>query len=363
MVILLKGLYIHIPFCAVKCGYCDFYSIKYNINTAQQYKSELVRRLSDMDDVFDTVYFGGGTPSMIGADAICEILSHIKYVQNAEITVECNPKVYKLDFFDKISSCGVNRVSIGLQSANENELLFLTRNHTADDVTKTIKLCKEAGINNISLDVMLGIKGQTQSTLKRTLDYCIESGAKHISAYMLSIEENTPFSKLDINTLPTEDDVSDLYLYCCDYLSSHGYRHYEISNFAKPEYQARHNTIYWSLDEYIGLGAAAHSMVGKKRYYFPRDIQYFLNGNAPIYDGDACDVEEQIMLKLRLDTGIEISYIKENEAINADRFIKKCRYFESIGLMKINEKSVSLTDEGFLVQNSIVCKLLEEVKL
>lgn len=359
----MKGLYIHIPFCAVKCGYCDFYSIKYNPETANQYKNELVRRLCEMDDVFDTVYFGGGTPSMIGADAICEILSHINYTKDAEITVECNPRAYKPDFFQKISKCGVNRVSIGLQSANDSELTFLTRNQTADDVSRTIELCKSSGIDNISLDVMLGIKKQTVDTLKHTLDYCISSNAKHISAYMLSIEDNTPFSKLDVNTLPDEDSVSDLYLYCCDYLAMHGYRHYEISNFAKPGYEARHNTIYWTLDEYIGLGAAAHSMVSGKRYYFPRDIQYFLNGNAPIYDSEACGFEEQIMLKLRLDSGIDLSYIEESNVINTDIFFNKCKRFEKMGLININDKSVSLTDKGFLVQNSIILDLLEEALL
>ena len=261
------GLYIHIPFCAVKCAYCDFYSLNYNSSLVSKYVETLCKRIKNIDKVFDTVYFGGGTPSLIGAENINKILGCVNFREDAEITVEVNPKSYKSNFFKKIYEGGVNRISIGAQSANDNELKLLTRKHNFDDVKRTVSDAKEAGFENISLDIMIGIEQQNISSLENTLSKCIELKPTHISCYMLKIEENTGFYNLKLN-LPSEEEVSNMYLFLCDYLEKEGYNQYEISNFSRENRESKHNLLYWECEDYIGLGPAAHSFIEGKGIIF-----------------------------------------------------------------------------------------------
>ena len=329
------GLYIHIPFCATKCAYCDFYSLKYNKETVEKYVEEMCRRLKNIDNVFDTVYFGGGTPSIIGADNLIKILGNIHYKDNAEITVEVNPRTFKKEFFNKLYKGGFNRVSVGLQSANETELEKLTRNHKAIDVVNAVNLAKQAGFKNISLDLMIGIENQTISSLKNSIDFCLN--------------------------LPSDDEVSNMYLFLCDYLENNGFEHYEISNFAKSGFESKHNLIYWKCENYLGLGPAAHSFINGKRYYFPNDINYFLDKNEYIYSEDGGDLFDYIMLGLRLNSGIKFDYLKNNGFNLDDKFKKKLELFEKNELIKLNSNGFALTNKGFLVQNSILCELTEDL--
>ena len=352
----MRGLYIHIPFCVTKCAYCDFYSINYNRNIVSEYVEEICKRLNKIDYVFNTVYFGGGTPSVIGADNLSKILSHIKYKNDAEITVEVNPKSYKSDFFETLYKNGFNRISIGMQSAVDSELETLTRNHKFNDVKNTIIQARDAGFNNISIDVMLGTSGQTIESLKYTLEKCVELNPEHLSCYMLKIEEGTPYSKMSLS-LPDEDIVSDMYLYMCDYLNKNGYSQYEISNFSKPDKQSRHNLLYWNCEEYLGIGPGAHSFIDGKRYYYPNDINYFLNGTEMIFSEAGGDLYDYIMLGLRLKDGININKINNNTA-----FINKFKKYCNLGYAKMNGERLFLTEKGFLVQNTILCDLLEEIQ-
>lgn len=351
------GLYIHIPFCAVKCGYCDFYSLNYNRDTVEKYVEYLCEKIKSINTVFDTVYFGGGTPSIIGADNAVKILSCVKYKPTAEISIEINPKSYKNDFFEKIYKGGFNKISIGMQSADDVELKMLTRKHTVKDVENTVNSAKSAGFENISLDLMLGIQGQTLDSLKKSLDFAIDSSVTHLSCYMLQIEENTPFYNMNLS-LPDEKSVTDMYLYMCEYLKKNGFNQYEISNFAKEGYQSKHNLLYWLLDEYIGLGPSAHSFIENKRYYYPNDINYFLSGNDRIYSSDGGDLYEYIMLGLRLSEGIDLNKTK---GLVSEDFEKKLeKYIENGYAEKIN-RNFKLNEKGFLIQNTILTDLLEEI--
>lgn len=347
------GLYIHIPFCASKCDYCDFYSINYKSNIVEKYVEEVCRRLKNINNVFDTVYFGGGTPSLIGADNLIKILKQINYKQGAEITIEVNPKSYKIDFFDKIYKSGFNRVSIGMQSGIDSELRFLTRRHSFDDVKSTVELARKVGFNNISLDLMFGLQNQTLESFDSSIDKCVSLNPEHISCYMLKVEENTPFYKLNLH-LPDEDTVSDMYLHLCDKLEINGYHHYEISNFAKENKQSKHNLIYWKCENYLGIGPGAHSFINNKRYYFPNDIEYFLNKNEMIYSEDGGNNLEKVMLGLRLSEGINITSFDNS-------FVKKCEKYSEFGYAKLENNQFILNKKGFLIQNTILTDLLEEL--
>ncbi len=354
----MKGLYIHIPFCVKKCDYCDFYSINYNKNIVENYVEFLCKKIKSINTVFDTVYFGGGTPSVIGSENLCKILSSVKYKNNAEITVEVNPKSYKQDFFKNIFKGGFNRVSIGMQSANNEELKLLTRNHNLKDVEITIESAKSAGFKNISVDLMIGIQRQTIDTLKNSLDFCINSNVTHLSCYMLKIEEGTPFyfSKPD---LPDEDITAQMYLFLCEYLRKNGYNHYEISNFSKEGFESRHNLIYWQLGDYLGLGPSAHSLINCKRYYYPNDINYFIDGNDYIYSSKGGDIYDYIMLGLRLKKGIKL-YKIENYV--TDAFFEKAKKYADLGYAELTNERFFLNEKGFLIQNTVLCDLLEEIK-
>ena len=352
----MKGLYIHIPFCKRKCGYCDFYSINLNSDLAVKYQNEIKNRLKNYTTVFDTVYFGGGTPSIIG-DGVADILSVVKTANNAEITAECNPDSATDLFLSTAVKAGVNRLSIGLQSANDDELKTLTRPHTARDVETAINKAREYGIINISLDVMMGYKGQTINSLKSTLDFCIRMNVNHISAYMLKIEENTAFAKSQ-DIISKDDDLAKLYEFCCDYLEENGYCQYEISNFAKTGFECRHNLIYWNCEDYLGLGPAAHSFWQGKRYHFNRDISAFLEGDDMICDGDGGDFDEYVMLRLRLNSGLLFSDLESRGYTLPRDFISKCKTLSQNGFAEFDGTSLKLTKKGLLVQNSVLGFLL-----
>ncbi len=354
----MRGMYIHVPFCLIKCGYCDFYSMNFSNSNADIYTKAVCERLDLIDDEVDTVYFGGGTPSCIGERRICEILSHIHATPCAEITVECNPKTATARFMNTVAKSGVNRISIGLQSANDDELLKLTRTHRAVDVKNAVYNAKSAGIDNISLDIMIGIEGQTRACLAHTIDFCNELSVPHISAYMLKIEPDTPFSSRNRDDFPDDDKTADLFEFAVETLKKFGYEHYEISNFAKSGTYSKHNLKYWNCDEYYALGPAAYSFLDGKRYYYPRDFDYFVSGGEMLFDSGFDGFSEYAMLRLRLKWGLEFCDIKSRGLKIPDGFIDKCKRFEKMGLMNVDENGVRMTEKGMLVQNAVLCEIL-----
>ncbi len=307
----------------------------------------------------DTLYFGGGTPSVLGGDNLSEMIKKIGEIFNfisPEITVECNPSSCTPELFEKIASVGVNRISLGLQSANDDERRKLGRLSDSNKVRQAIKSARESGISNISLDLMLGIENQTMDSLKRSVDFCLENDIKHISAYILKIEEGTQFGKIrDKLCLPDEDETCDLYIAACELIESGGLYQYEISNFSQKGFESRHNLKYWNCEEYLGFGPSAHSFYDGKRFYFDRKFE---DTPTPIPDGDGGDLSEYFMLKLRLSQGIsEDEIIKKYNRSFSDAFIKKAQEFENYGLLKFAGKTLSLTRQGFLVSNTIISEL------
>lgn len=371
----MKGLYIHIPFCRSKCPYCDFYSLRYNEDFSKRYCGALIDEIKsggrtrdfteNTDFEFDTVYFGGGTPSIIGGDNISEILKAVKscykITADAEITAECNPSSVSFDFFRKAAEAGVNRISLGMQSAVDRERKALGRIADKEKVKEAIKNSKDNGITNISLDIMLGVPNQTIKSLDETIDFCIESGVTHISAYMLTIEENTPFYKLQKKLpLPKEEETCEMYLHTIDKLKENGIFQYEISNFAKPSFESRHNLKYWNDKEYLGLGPSAHSFIGGRRFYFSSDTEAFVNGGRAVFEDFGGDEKEYLMLRLRLTAGVDISKFKEKFGKDFPlKLKKKAILFKDKGLLNINDNNISLTPKGFLVSNIIISELID----
>lgn len=339
------GLYYHIPFCANKCPYCDFYSVKYDGVLAEKYVQRLCKETEEYNGEFDTVYFGGGTPSIIDSSLIGRIIEKSKEQfdidKNAEITIECNPSKNLEKDFEEYAKQGVNRISLGMQSAVDRERFALGRRAGQSEVAKAVSDAKKAGITNISLDLMIGTPKQTLDSLDKTFEFIDKMQVTHISAYMLKIEENTPFFKLqDKLDLPDEDTVSEMYLKTIDSLKLLGFNQYEISNFSKPSFESRHNLKYWELDDYLGIGASAHSLWNGKRFYYDKDFN-------KIYEEKSDDTEEKIMLGLRLNKGIDKSLVKANYS-----------KFVNAGFMTETDKKIALTPKGMLVSNYIISELI-----
>lgn len=336
-----SGLYFHIPFCKSKCPYCDFYSVKFDEASAQQYVQEICDEIKQYQGIFDTVYFGGGTPSILPPELIGKILdcarAQFEISDDAEITVECNPSKDLSEDFKKYASYGVNRISVGMQSAVDSERFALGRVAGKNEVERTINYARQSGIENISLDLMLGTPKQTIESLDYSFDFIKSVGVPHVSAYMLKIEEGTKFFQMrDRLVLPDDDTVGEMYLKTVDTLASFGIKQYEISNFAVPGFESRHNTKYWTLTPYLGIGKSAHSFWGGKRFFY--DIEW-----NKIDDGTGGDKEEQIMLGLRLAKGIDKSLVDRDFA----EFVKM-GYVDDLG------ERIALTPKGMLVSNTII---------
>ena len=361
------GLYIHIPFCKSKCPYCDFFSGRATENDYDNY----IKLLSDniclwsakTDKTVSSVYFGGGTPSILGAERLSKLLNKIKedftVAENAEITVEVNPDSGKTLDFDLLKLSGFNRISVGMQSAVEQELKVLGRIHSINDAEVTVKRAQNAGINNISLDLMIGIPYQTIDSLKKSIDFCANCGVTHISSYILKIESGTVFERIqDKLELPDEDSQAQLYLFAVDYLNKLGFEQYEISNFSKIGYESRHNINYWKCGEYIGIGPSAHSFFDGKRFYYSRNMDDFKN-NKTYFDCFGGDKEEFIMLSLRLKSGLNFKEYKEryNEDFPEEK-IKIIRKYSDMSYMVLKDDCAYFTPKGYLVSNAIISELI-----
>lgn len=361
------SLYLHTPFCRRKCAYCDFFSGVGSDAEFDAYTAELKRKIAYWADKADrqatTVYFGGGTPSVLGTARLCELLSCVKdcfgVEKNAEVTLEVNPESGKDLDFSMLKKAGFNRLSVGLQSSDEHELRELGRIHGTEDVKHTVFRAQAAGFDNISLDLMLGIPLQTKDSLRRSIEFCAALNVRHISSYLLKIEEGTPFyQKKNTLLLPDEDEQSELYLFAVETLDSLGYRQYEVSNFARPGFESRHNSAYWKLSDYIGIGPSAHSFFEGRRFYYPRSMEDFIHDRI-VDEGEGGDAEEFIMLSLRLTEGLNFAeYENRYGAPLPSPALQKIRQFTQLGYMESDGEHARLTTKGFLVSNSIISELI-----
>ena len=367
------GIYVHVPFCIRKCRYCDFCSVvgkggDYLMSYADRVCEKMNEYLPSTGEYrVDTVYFGGGTPSLMpveGLEKIMRAVSGFDLLESAEITLECNPATADREYFERIRAMGINRLSIGLQSGNDRELVLLGRAHDRDDFLRCLEDARAAGFDNISADLMYGIPDQTEKSFAESLNFLAGLGVEHISAYGLTVEEGTYFYK-HRNELDIADDDTQAQMYCLmgDILSRWGYDRYEISNFAKEGRESRHNMRYWKCLDYLGFGPAAHSCFGGRRFGNSRDIEAFMRGEDIVEESYEIDGEEQrreyIMLGMRLSEGLDTEEYRERfgrELWTEHPAVKK---YISEGFMSSDGERVFFTEKGFLVSNIILAELIE----
>ncbi len=363
------GLYIHVPFCIQKCRYCDFYSFPKGEEYFEIYKNRVIEAIEFYGKKYarpyNSLYLGGGTPLLLGEKHLSEIMETAKpyLTPDAEVTAEGNPGVSERVDFSILRKAGINRLSFGLQSSNERELSALGRIHSPKEAEETVRAAKEAGFDNISLDLMLGIPYQTEESLIESINFCSSLGVQHISSYILKIEEGTPLSKSELRFLcADEEKVSDLYLIACEELEKRGFMQYEISNFAKEGKRSFHNTRYWLDDEYIGIGPSAHSFMEGRRFYTDRNIRDFLE--KPFEENEREESsgggwEEFAMLRLRLTEGLDVLELAEKfPEVSAEELLENARPFEAPGLLKISGSRISFTPKGFLLSNALTAEIL-----
>lgn len=351
-----RGLYIHVPFCIRKCPYCDFYSVT-KTDLADDFTAAAVRNIKARDISADTVYFGGGTPSLLTAEQIGTMLSAVSDIApNAEITMECNPNSVSEKYLSEIFSAGVNRISFGIQSLSDKELSALGRLHDSETAVKAVNAAYKAGFRNISADIMLATAFQTRETLSETIEKLVTLPISHVSAYMLKIEEGTPYGRSGaIRTLiPDEDETADMYLETVQKLEENGFAQYEISNFAHKDSESRHNLKYWRCEEYFGIGPSAHSYVDGVRKACLPSVESFIANELQeenITEINGGESDERIMLRLRLtQEGIPLS------ALSTDK-LPTVEQLKKYGLLKQDVDRIMLTPNGCLVSNEIICRL------
>ncbi|MCC8195288.1 MAG: radical SAM family heme chaperone HemW [Ruminococcus sp.] len=361
------GIYIHVPFCLRKCPYCAFYSVTYSESLKDDYVNAIsrnIRRYSDMRLPCDTVYFGGGTPSLLTPGDVNTVMEAIRSSFNlspsSEITMEANPCSVTADSLSGYYRVGVNRLSFGVQSLNDNELKALGRLHDSKTALNAIDMARGAGFENISCDLMIGTPYQTIDSLLNSCWQLTNLGIPHISSYMLKIEDGTPYDCNEIrNSVADEDAVCDMYLALCDELRTMGYERYEISNFAKSGLRSRHNMKYWTGEDYLGFGSSAHSFFQGKRFYVPNDLKAYISSEAQpelIEDESPDRLEEYIMLSLRLSDGMSLERVNDLGG-NAHAVTEKAKPYADAGFLSLTDNRITLTDKGALVSNSIIFEL------
>ncbi|MGC9091978.1 MAG: radical SAM family heme chaperone HemW [Bacteroidota bacterium] len=372
------SLYIHFPFCIRKCFYCDFYSVE-SLRSLEQFlqalKHEIVLRRALLTDdvVFETIYFGGGTPSLISAEQLAELLgtlsSSFEFSDDVEITIEVNPGTVSLDWFSRARLIGVNRVSIGIQSFDDQLLQWLTRIHSSADGVHTYLDARDAGFENVSIDLMFGLPIQSIAQWECTLQRAVELGPEHISTYSLIVEPETQLERLvQAGRVKLLDDDADAAMYqlAIELLTSSGYEQYEISNFAKPGFRSRHNANYWNHKPYLGLGPSAHSFWKGERSWNVRSISEYicaLNKNRLPTSGaeilrETEQFEESIYLGLRQGR-IDMKALASQFGIDlAAQKRDLLEEWERLGFIFSDGAVLQLTRRGFLIADELARQLI-----
>ncbi len=375
------GIYIHIPFCKSKCGYCDFCSHTPSDGETERYLNALMLNIQDFSGAaekytVDTIFIGGGTPTLLSkkqmkALAQC-IHSSFKIEKGAEFTVEANPGTVDKRYLSSLVNMGINRISFGLQSASDRELLALGRIHTRDEFLESFKAARTAGFKNINVDLMYGIPHQTKESFAATLQFVKSLSPEHISVYGLKIEDGTPFWRAK-ETLPLPDEEAEYRMYreAHSSITNAGYKHYEISNFARPGFESRHNLRYWKDELYLGFGVSAHSYFAGQRYAYTDDVEKYIlemehprdmsNILAECTDIDVFTKEtEYVMLRLRLFDGLLLDeYKKEFGRDFLAKYGEKLGRFVDGGFMSLDARRLAFTVKGMYVSNYILSDLLE----
>lgn len=372
------GVYVHIPFCASKCGYCDFYSLPNCEKRMNRYQTALLRHIEESRAVMapyyiDSLYFGGGTPSYYGAKRLAELFNALKrsakVLKTAEVTVECNPDSVSRRELAILRREGVNRLSLGVQTASDDLLKIIGRRHNFTQVKNAVRAIRAEGFRNLSMDLIYGLPIQTKNDWADSLSRVLDLGPEHISCYGLKLEPGTPMydKYLDSPVIPSDDEQADMYLFAVETLERYGYKQYEISNFARPGFESRHNLKYWNLDDYLGLGPGAHSCMDNTRYSYVRDMEAYIRA----MDGEGEILEEfehleeleraaeYIMLGMRRSMGISREEYSRVYRSSFDPIEKKLLEFEKQGWARRDKDRWAFTSSGFLLSNPLIGALLE----
>ncbi len=391
----MTGIYIHIPFCIQKCNYCDFLSLsgmeKYYESYVEALENEMAyyQGLNRIKNI-STIFFGGGTPTILPVELLAGVLSALKTrfgnkgrgeghaESKIETTLEANPKTVNLEGLHKLREAGFNRISLGLQASGEKELRLLGRVHSLQDFEQSYQNARQAGFENINIDLIFGIPGQSMRDWEESLSYACSLSPNHISAYCLSIEKNTVFDRLlKEGQIQLDEDLSlEMYSYCVDTLLSQGYQHIEISNFAKSGCECRHNLGYWERRDYLGLGIGAHSFLEGARFNNTLDIKEYLaywnnKKSTPEtrYASNPCiqnlyslnepeAFEESIFLGLRLIKGIDLKAFEKTHGSIFTRCGDKLPFLIDQGFLEIHNERLCLTRKGISVSNKVIGEML-----
>ncbi|MDW7668178.1 MAG: radical SAM family heme chaperone HemW [Bacillota bacterium] len=372
------GLYIHIPFCESKCHYCDFYSITQSTSDMKEvYIKSLIKELESNKKIldgceFDTVFIGGGTPSSIDAKFYEELFYYLRKnsltYNDAEITMEINPKNRGYDYLNKIKEIGVNRLSVGIQTFDDDILRIIGRNHSRKEGEAFLEKVNKVGFNNLSCDLIFNLPLQKYHHIEKDIDILEDYNVKHISIYSLKVNENTKMNdivKIDKYKLMDEDEERETYYAARKHMDKKGYIQYEISNFAKGGYQSQHNLKYWNRMEYLGIGASAHSFINNKRYSNSSNVVEYIekikSNKSPKDFEELVDKEEAIweylILGLRKTEGIKISEFEKTFNISFSDFDDKIKNIIENDLAEITTDKLRLTKKGMDLSNYVFIKL------
>jgi len=366
----MRGLYIHVPFCVRKCNYCDFYSIPGDTNDREAYVEAILAESQTYAGMpFQTMYFGGGTPSLLGSELLEKLVAGLKTSLNLigidEATVEVNPDSASAEFLKVAKAIGINRVSIGVQSFNDDELQAVGRVHTSSQAQAAVNLAKEFGFKSISADLIVGLPGQTWPSLHHSLDTLAVTGVRHVSLYCLSVEPGTPLADNPPINLPDEDAQADLFGKAVRFLEHRQFVHYEISNFAQDGFECRHNLNYWRGGEYLGLGPAAASHIGGKRFRNYADLRTYLQNPTSVIEyteelNARAKASEEAMLRLRLLTeGVDIDEMAVRFGRdNIDPLIERLEKLSARGELVVQDSRFCLPPSRVLTSNSIFAEVM-----
>ncbi|MCA1625646.1 MAG: radical SAM family heme chaperone HemW [Acidobacteria bacterium] len=365
-----SGVYMHIPFCRSRCSYCDFATDVYkNGEAVDRYVSALAKEIENFsaEKTIDTIYFGGGTPSLLAPKQLEKIFDSVRknfsVTENSEITMEMNPATVALETLKAYKSLGVNRASFGAQTFDDTELKRLGRRHTAADVRETIELLRKADFENVSFDLIAGLPRQTLEDWERNLDEALKLKPEHLSLYLLEIHEATPLAeqiRSGRQPSPDENLAAEMYELMLEKVSAKGYEQYEISNFCLPNFQSKHNSKYWTLDAVFGFGCSAHSFDGKnKRWANERDtlkyVELVEKTHSPIVQTDKiAAASEFVFLGLRLTKGIDLQIYKNRFEVDLRKqYAEDLQRLAEFGLIEFDENCLKLTEKGMIYSNEV----------
>lgn len=372
------SLYVHIPFCLKRCIYCDFVSGIYNPEKEAAYIKALKKEILNISHktTFRTLYIGGGTPTVLSTEALSDLITcifrHFNFIENYEATIEANPGTLDKKKLQTIRSLGVTRISIGIQSFNNEELDCLGRLHSSDDAEQAVCLVKDAGFENIGIDLIYGIPGQNIDSWRRTLERAVSLRPKHLSSYELTVEQGTLlYDYIKTNKLKRmgEEKIIEMYNYAIDFLTAKSFVHYEISNFAMPDYYCRHNLNYWNRGEYYGVGLGAHSFIKGKRFYNTDSLEDYIRAlsenKSPVKETEVITKDkafsEAIFLGLRKTRGINPKTLHESYGKDIlTLYQKEIRELQDAGLMELNgtDSYIRLTRKGLLLSNEVFTRFM-----